>query len=213
MQTLKKYLPLLASLVLLLALAAVFYWQLRDVLTPPSASQSQNNSKSPRVTEATPEKRHDIAKFSLFGKAGAAPEKQLVEEKELPKTNLKLTLTGVSAGSGNQIASALVEGPDRNTEVYKVGDTLPGNATLHNIYDDRIVIDRSGRLENLYFPKVSTGGAQYLAAITQAREEPRAEIQPAPTPSVSSPGLSEGRKQSIKDRLNAIRARIRSGQN
>lgn len=212
MHTLNKYLPLLVGLILLLTLSALFYWQLQAIWAPTTLEGTRHTQRvdSP---EKAPEKRYDIAKFSLFGKAGLNPAAKPVEEKELPKTNLKLTLTGVSAGSGDRAASALVEGPDRKTELYKVGDSLPGNAKLHTIYADRIVIDRSGRLENLYFPKVSSGGARYLAAITPQTDEDTAEIQPMPAPSTSNPGLSEGRKQSIKDRLNAIRSRIRSGQN
>ena len=212
MQKIIGLLPNVLVGIIVLLLAAVFYWQVRELFTAPE--ETLPKTKNPvRITSEKPVKQHDISKFQLFGIAGRSPEPKPVETKDLPKTNLKLTLTGVSAGTGDRVASALIEGPNRETELYKVGDSLPGNATLSNIYEDRVVISRSGRLENLFFPRVSTGGAQYLAAVTPPDEDREMEAQPVPTPSAVGPSLAPGRKQSIKDRLQAIRKRIRSGQN
>ena len=74
---------------------------------------------------------------------------------ELPETSLQLTLHGVIASPNPVLARAIVADAAGNDNFYKIGDTLPGNATLKEIHGDRIVIQRGGRLETLTLPKTS----------------------------------------------------------
>src|SRR5690606_33584490 len=93
----------------------------------------------------------DVANANLFGQPQqqeAAPVE--LQTENLPVTNLRLVLRGVSASTTDELASALVEGPDQQTHAYVVGDLLPVDATLRAVYPNRIVIERRGRLENLY---------------------------------------------------------------
>ena len=113
-----------------------------------------------------------IPQLHLFGEAAVEPVSAVPEN--LPETNLKLTLRGVIASPDPKSARAIVADPAGKDDFYKIGDTLPGNATLKEIHGDRIVIQRGGRYETLKLPKESlnTGGvvqASTAAAIGQPR--------------------------------------------
>lgn len=210
MQILLNRLPLLISCTLLGLLLLTCYLQLAPLIselltdTPAAASQAQQ-----APAKLTPKKPFLIDKYHLFGKPGQVKKAPVVEAKNLPSTRLKLTLTGILAGSDKQQASALIEGPDRKTEYYKVGDKIPGNASLNAIYPDRVVLSRSGRLENLLFPEVSTGGGNLLAIQEAQNQDAENNTESAPElPTYGGKQISNKRKQSIKDRLSTLRNRI-----
>jgi len=211
MQILLDRLPSIVSTALVVGLAALCYWQINPLLFPVD-EKTNTPAASPLVTQkSAQEKIHNIEKFNLFGKLNSKPKIAETEQKDLPKTRLKLTLTGIVAGQGKITPSALIEGPDKQTLLYKIGDDIPGNATLNNIYSDRVVLNRSGRLENLLFPEVSTGGAQYLAAQVPLLSIPSSKTAPpVKRPNYGGQALPSARKQSIKDRLSTIRNRIKN---
>lgn len=208
-------LPALLSGLLLLALAGAIYTQVAPVLMAeidqtipaPDADQQIDTSL------VAPTRQYDIAGFDLFG--SAQPITQEVAEEipeELPATTLQLKLTGILATEENLLTGALIEGPNRDTDYYKPGDSLPGDAVLKQVHPDRVVLDRNGRLENLYFSEeyaaVSFDSATYPepqedvyndANYTEQTENPEPE---------AAPQVSEAQKYSIKERLNRLRSRI-----
>jgi general secretion pathway protein C len=165
-----------------------------------------------------------IALFSLqlFGNTKANDPGAQQNTENLPETNLQLTLRGVLAATADVAGSALIEDDRNNTDAYLVGDTLPGNATLHSVHPARIIIGRSGKLENLYFPEIdSRSGFSAVADETQS-------LVPAYTPptrpqqSLSQPDLSqptsaptaptdEQRRAEIRERLEQLRHSLRNG--
>lgn len=93
----------------------------------------------------------DLANWHLFGRkdmaaAGAAPE-------SLPDTRLSLVLRGLLASTDPKYSLAIVADPAGQENYYKVGDSLPGGAELHEIHADRIVLRRAGQYETLRLPK------------------------------------------------------------
>jgi len=207
MQNLLKRAPILIAIGFTCIVVAALYMQSIELWPKPVTAPVIEITATSTSVPTQPQR--NIEKFKLFGDATKKAEIAPPPEKDLPKTNLRLTLTGVSAGSGDKAASALIEGPDKSTLLYKVGDSVPGNATLNNIYVDRVVLKRSGRLENLYFPKVSTGGGQYLAQV----ENNDPQSSSVPRTQVKAPSVDPSRKTSIKERLSTLRNRIRNGQN
>src|SRR5690606_13582858 len=113
---------------------------------PPVAVTAQSGSN---ITQR-PIKQ--ILGLNLFGSPAADAVGPVQTTEELPETNLQLTLRGISASGETDVGGALIEGPDRNTDFFRVGESMPGNASLHSVYANRVVIDRSGQLENLFFP-------------------------------------------------------------
>lgn len=200
-------LALVSGLCALLALQIYPFWQQFQKGWVPDVAVKQ-------ITPSNDQREYTVAEFNLFGEENAAP--RVVEEtpKDLPETRLRLTLTGVLAGRKEELAGALIEGPDRSTDYYKIGDSLPGNAELHKIYPDRVVVKRSGRLENLYFPE-SSAPMQAVQTFDNAPANPEQAARPAPrpTPTANPNTLSEERRQSIKDRLSNLRQRIINNRN
>ena len=208
-------LPLLAIVLIVSLCALGGYFQVTDFLNErDSAATKSATTQVASSPVATPKPQRNIASFKLFGDASAKPKPVQQQTENLPKTNLKLTLRGVSAGFGDQINNALIESAGGETLLYKEGDELPGNAEVSSIYADRVVISRSGRLENLYFPTVSKGGGYLVSAVNTSDQEPEdLDAAAYPTQAPVTPTVSPARTKSIKDRLDAIRSRIRAGRN
>lgn len=217
-----KRLPLLIALAILLASIGVTALQLYPIyleateLDTPLSSTQKSIKPSP---QADPAKNRNIASFSMFGDFNAVVEtKPNIEE--LPKTSLRLTLTGVSATENQDNARALIEGPDRSTESYRVGDTLPGNANLHSVHKDRVILSRSGKLETLFFSE-SDSSTRLLSSVNSpdnSREVPVNSVgyntngqNPAYPINIpeSAPQMTGEQKQSIRDKLSALRSRLR----
>lgn len=202
-------LPHIISFALLLAIAGLMYLQLNEFIFPSQQKTTPSNiQQSISTPTAQPTKNFNIAAFNLFGKAGAVQSNTDAIPEKLPETKLKLTLRGVLAGQGNNINGALIEGPDRDTSYYRVGDQLPGNATLNRVFEDRIIIQRSGKLENLYFLDTfsSTNSITAIYDDNEQADESTTQQQPVATRPIQN--FDNARKQSIKDRLAKLRKKI-----
>lgn len=155
----------------------------------------------------------DLARVDLFGQPGADTRPEEVDTENLPETNLRLFLRGVLAAEGEQPASALVEDSKGETEVYVVGEELPGGATLRSVHPRRIIIERDGKLENLYFPEPDDDTGVSIAANEPA---PLPSEDPAPQPQATPGGGAEDsdqRREEIRRRLDQLRERLRQNSN
>lgn len=221
-----RQLPWIIGIAIFCASLALSAWQLyplyqqmsgkaENPATPSTAVSKQTLANTPRKQLRQPEQ------YALFGEFNAAPI-QVEQVENLPETKLRLTLTGVSASKDKSQARALIEGPDRSTESYRIDDTLPGNATLHSVFADRIVLSRGGKLETLYFPE-SKGGDRLLSTVMNEQEEspvmsadldfarqysPNAGDNPRSIPE-NLPSITPAQKQNIRDKLSALRARLK----
>lgn len=127
----------------------------------------------PRNAVATPVQRQSaideqqIASWHIFGEAGVEqPEAQPTVD--APDTSLQLTLRGVFASEDAADARAIIGDPRGDEKHYKVGDPLPGNAKLTEIYPDRIILERNGRYETLRLPRETTGAKAVGASAPRA---------------------------------------------
>ncbi|MDX1801995.1 MAG: type II secretion system protein N, partial [Marinobacter sp.] len=144
------------------------------------------------------------------------------ETENLPETNLRIFLRGVMAADGEYPASALIEGSDGKTEVYVSGDELPGNAELRSVFPNRVVLERSGKLENLYFPETddnsgltvqssqSAGAASTPDTAGSSTNRPDARPTPSVTP---TPANADERREQIRQRLEQLRERLKANSN
>lgn len=96
-----------------------------------------------------------LAALSLFGQPPVATARG--EAANAPDTSLQLRLTGVFVNADPQRSSAIVaerNNPTAPAKVYRISESLPGGATLAEVYDDRILIRRGeGGSEVLRFEK------------------------------------------------------------
>ncbi|WP_336368255.1 type II secretion system protein N [Marinobacter sp. C2H3] len=202
--------PLLALLAGLLMIAITGlqgyrFWQSVSAPSPGAPASAEPVSKR----QAPPSV--NLADLTLFGQPGQAGGETSVNTENLPETNLKLFLRGVMAASGDFPGSALVEDAQGKTDVFLVGDTLPGNATLKSVFANRIIIERSGKLENLYFPDTDdTSGLAMTTSEPDSEPAPAAEA-PTPSPAASGGDLNDDqRREEIRRRLELLRERLRN---
>lgn len=213
--------PVIILVLLITAMLVAMGLQAYEFFMPSNSQAPQIATKpdTPSVQQSRPER--EIDQFELFG-APTDPNEQTeaIKTEDLPKTNLRLMLRGVSASTEITFASALIEGPDKETLKYGINDTLPGNAKLKSVHEKRIVIERNGRLENLYFPDDANIGIVRNDApgtASQSQDQPN-RTQPLQIPQLpqnySRPAtnldtLSEERKKEIKVRLEKLRQKMK----
>jgi len=87
----------------------------------------------------------------LFGKAARSAEAKFDASLPLPQTTLNLQLKGVIAFTPKERALAIINEKGKNEEdkVYGLGDKVPGNAEVKDIYPDRVILARDGKFETL----------------------------------------------------------------
>ncbi len=139
-----------------LATAVLFF--LRD-----PAIAKANASPSPAVSAPRAQPKAAlvdlpaISAANLFGDATAEATKPVVEEATV-ETRLPLKLLAVFVADADAdspaVSAAVVAESNKAGKLYKVGDRLPGRATLDSVHADHVVLLRSGARELLRFPKL-----------------------------------------------------------
>ena len=113
-----------------------------------------------------------ITNAHLFGTPPALKQ----DGANAPQTSMPLVLTGIIAGNDPQNGLAILGQSAQTAKVYAVGDGVPGGAKLHSVYNDRVVIDRDGRLESLSLPRqLNAGNAPPPSSAALQNENPAIE--------------------------------------
>ncbi len=164
-----RWLPWLATLLLLAVLAAVLAqltWRLIPVpdaavfqpIAPPTIVK--NNTSRPQVgTSQRGPNPAALARLHLFGEADVKAVVQAPTQKqEIRQTNLKLTLTGTIAREDPKTGIALISAEREKEKPFLVGEEVSGSTKLHEVYADRVVLDRNGNLETLALARKEGSG-------------------------------------------------------
>ncbi len=210
-------LPLLLALVAGAAMVGLTAWQ---VVSFWQAQQQQSavtstENLAERGPGANEPPEVELASLALFGTLSGDASGQPLETENLPETNLRLFLRGVLAADGEFPGSALIEDQKGNTEAYPVGEELPGNAKLRSVHPNRVVIERGGKLENLFFPEENNRSGLSVAA-DRGEPPPRAEPtaqSPSTTQTPESAADNDQRREEIRRRLEQLRERLRNNSN
>ncbi|WP_150913656.1 type II secretion system protein N [Marinobacter halotolerans] len=207
-------LPLLLALAAALAMVFITAWQgyafWQPEIDASTATGRYGMAERPQTEAKVPD--IDLASISLFGSEDQTVARPEQDIEDLPETNLRLVLRGVMAASGDFPGSALVEDSKNQTEAYVVGDELPGNATLRAVRPDRIIIERAGALESLFFPENEDRSGMELATNEDQGEPEYVEQQarPASFPGPDNNPTSDARREEIRQRLEQLRNRLRN---
>ncbi len=203
--------PLAILIVALLILWQLFVFYSGITFSPevqqPVTQTTNTNTQAYQVSSITSK--------NLFGQAD--PDQAL--SANLPTTSLQLMLRGVFTSTNPTQGSAIIESPDGTTRSFKVNSTVFGNAKLHSVFADRIVLSQSGELETLYFPTPSSTASntnqlsvndlpqnvQTLVRNTMTAEEISSTRQQLSSSSLTA----EERQQLIRQRLQELRNRAR----
>ena len=162
MKSLQRVMPTLVSVVLLLVAsysAAQITWQLLEpapnVRSKPAQQNTQKTSRA--SNNQFQQNMIQLNNAHLFGVANAPVARQAT--KDAPETTLNLVLRGVLAAKPMTLASAIISSGKHGKELtYGVGDSVPGNATIEEIYQTHVILMRNGRHETLKLPEKSVGG-------------------------------------------------------
>ena len=127
------------------AQCAVLVWKFVPGATRPAAPAS---AASRGAADLGP-----LIAAHLFGAAAAA------SGADAPRTRGPLVLAGTLAALDPKRGLAIVGESAQAARVYSVGASLPGGVRLHEVYPDRVVLDRDGVLETLPLPRQFSGGA------------------------------------------------------
>ncbi|MBT8422953.1 MAG: type II secretion system protein GspC [Gammaproteobacteria bacterium] len=92
-----------------------------------------------------------IADTHLFGEANAEPPPAAAVT--APETRLNLKLLGTVAANDDSIAHAIIADDKKKANVFFIEDSVPGGATLHEVFPDRVILKRGGAYETLRLPK------------------------------------------------------------
>jgi len=144
--------PRIATWILVIALAVQAALILTDLAAASRGGAAASVRHAPVHSRGV-----DLATLTnahLFG----APPALKQDGANAPQTSMPLVLTGIIAGNDPQNGLAILGQSAQTAKVYAVGDGVPGGAKLHSVYNDRVVIDRDGRLESLSLPRQPNAG-------------------------------------------------------
>ncbi len=175
----------LILLILLASILADITWRLMPGPAQVAAPlQLDSGAKPISRQQAQAVGRWNIAQWHLFG------VKPLIKQStatsvvtSLPETNLNLVLRGVYASDNPQAAGAIISEQNGKQSFYKVEARLPGGAILKEVYADRIVLQRRGRLETLRLPEERVGKSGQPARTSGAGALRRSGVQTDREPS------------------------------
>jgi general secretion pathway protein C len=174
--SINRVLPSVVTAVLVIAIAyqlATLTWTLVPSSTPSAAPLS---SASAGTIEA-PIDYSVLTDSDLFGEAPEQTELVMPAVVDAPETTLSLVLKGILAKEEDTNGGAIISSNRGEDQSYQVGQTIEGadGATLHSVYADRVLLNRSGRLETLRLPKEPSSST----SSPMARPAPPPQPQPS----------------------------------
>jgi len=155
-------LPVWISLALTIAIAwylAKLFWVLfpsdpalsLPAVTMRTATQASSNS--------APDYSHKgIVDADVFGVSNPDDTPPPLDTTNAPETRLNLQLLGTIVVSDKKQAHAIITETGKDSEVYFIDDAVPGGASLHQVFTDRVILNRGGVLETLRLPELAEGG-------------------------------------------------------
>ena len=117
------------------------------------------NRTEPTIDPSTSTNTRRVAVDSqirnLFGNFQAT--ETVVVDQNVPETTLNLELQGIFTADDPEDSTAIVAQRGQSGQLFRIGDRLPGNATLEAVFTSYILIKRGSRTEKLAFDDPSIG--------------------------------------------------------
>jgi len=132
-------------LFIVLGLASIAWQANLDLNLWSGSNTPMVTAVTPKPAETSPLAGNNSVLSGLFGSAKSQPTKQPTS---LPKTRLKLSISGLFANADGS-GQALIAANNKPAKLYRVGDKLPGDAVLESVNPEYVVLSRAGRFEQL----------------------------------------------------------------
>lgn len=117
-------------------------------------------------------------------------------EEEAPETRLSLELKGVFSSTQAQSSTALIAERGKPASYYRIGEQLPGGATLDRVATNHVELLRNGRRERLSFSPPGTSSGPVAVDTRQ---------DPPPVFTETADPMGERRVESLRERLRQLR--------
>jgi len=151
---------LAALLVVLLGLvsAQVFwqaygYWLASDTTAPAIATLPTTTATSSNESNYA----DDIGSAHLFSRPLVTNKVTQVATEDIPESLLKVTIKGILTLADDAQSMAILSVENATDKVFKAGDELTTNYSIHQIVADGVVVDHNGRLEMIRLPRATLG--------------------------------------------------------
>ncbi|MBF0146675.1 MAG: hypothetical protein HQL84_11430 [Magnetococcales bacterium] len=153
--------PWILNLLLLPLFAFDLFGEISSMLraiesqTPVTTAGQQTTNPSGSVAQKDKIDLTQMTQWHPFGgKKVPGANLEGADTKNLPDTNLNFQLHGILFIEGTSIpAFALIKLADAPEKVFAIGEVLTGDVRLVAIQNDRVILDRGGRLEALKLPR------------------------------------------------------------
>jgi len=144
--------PLLAAVVLAVALALVLARLVLSFLAAPPAGQQVANVPLPAITGAAPGgfDAGIIANAHLFGIGGATGGATATTA--APSS---LVLAGTIAYRDPGLGFAILGEAIETAKFFRIGDVVPGGGKLRAVYPDRVELDLNGSIQSVSLPRLT----------------------------------------------------------
>ena len=185
----------LVAILLVIALAFVLaqtFWLLWYGPNEPIPSNSKTRLQVASSGQAVILSQSQVDNWQLFGSCEQEAAPQSDKPTDAPETRLRLELLGVFQTADTDISSAIIAEKGKEGELYRIGDSIPGNASLEEVYPDRVILRRAGRLETLRWSDSSLGG------VSQVSRQPAVEREPQQSQ------ITEGSEEDMQRQRKAI---------
>lgn len=196
----------ISQVVILLLIGYVAYLlaQLTWLAVPQQSSTSAINITNPQSRVSSDNKKVSvkaIEALNLFGNF-SQQDVEKVEEvviEDAPETRLKLTLSGVVASSDRETAAAIIESSGKQ-ETYSIGENIKGTrAVLENVFNDRVLLKVSGRLETLMIEGLDFNkNVKAIKQVNKPQRPSRKSSKLSPSPNIVDQRNNKALTQSTK---------------
>ncbi|HEX9875676.1 MAG TPA: type II secretion system protein GspC [Gammaproteobacteria bacterium] len=164
-----RYLPGGASAVLLVGIAYQLAKLTWAVVPGPSPEAIAGDIVVPSGAAAASASAFDVSPIvnaHLFGEASGEPTLLAETPVDAPDTTLSLLLRGIVSSDDNQSGWAIIAANRTAEKTYFVKESIDNTngALLHAVYEDRVILNRGGRLETLRLPKEPSATSPRAAA-------------------------------------------------
>lgn len=170
----------LVAVLLVIALAFVLaqtFWLLWYGPSEPIPSNSKTRLQVASSGQTVSLSQSQVDSWQLFGSFEQEAAAQSDKPTDAPETRLRLELLGVFQTADTEKASAIIAEKGKEGELYRIGDSIPGNASLEEVYPDRVILRRAGRLETLRWSDSSLGGVSQVQRSRSRSIQPPADEQ------------------------------------
>ena len=144
-----------ARWILILGIVATVLNTARNLLYLPEAPVTSAIRGGAPTQASNPSKAVDInalVNLHLFGKPRREDRAMPQSVANAQATRLPLELKAVFAASENALSAAIIGQKGQRALLYTVGESVPGNAVLAEVYSQQVLLRRAGKLESLAFP-------------------------------------------------------------